>query len=78
MVGDSRTRGPILRIRGRPFRTEVRRHFFTQRVVSLWNSLPQGVIDAQNVECIQEAAGHSTWGKWDHRLLGKSRIRLLS
>ena len=47
MVGESRTRGHSLRIRGKPFRTEVRRHFFTQRVVSLWNSLPQEVVDAK-------------------------------
>ena len=30
MVGESRTRGHSLRIQGRPFRTEVRRHLFTQ------------------------------------------------
>ena len=53
MVGDSRTRGPTLRIRGRPFRTEVRRHFFTQRVVSLWNSLPQKVIDAKTLNAFK-------------------------
>ena len=29
MVGESRTRGHSLRIRGEPFRTEVRRNFFT-------------------------------------------------
>ena len=29
MVGESRTRGYSLRIRGKPFRTEVRRNFFT-------------------------------------------------
>jgi len=38
MVGVSRTRG---------HRTEMRRHFFTQRVVSLWNSSPQEVVDAK-------------------------------
>ena len=43
MVGESRTRGHSLRIRGKPLRTEVRRNFFTQRVVNVWNSLPQKV-----------------------------------
>ena len=47
MVGVSRTRGHSLRIQGRLFRTELRRHFFTQRVVSLWNSLSQEVVDAK-------------------------------
>ena len=35
MVGESRTRGHSLRIRGKPFRTEVRRNFFTQRVLNV-------------------------------------------
>ena len=34
MVGVSITKGYSLRIQGRPFRTKVRRHFFTHRVVS--------------------------------------------
>ena len=49
MVGESRTRGHSLRIQGRPFRMVVRRQFFTQRVVSLWNSLPQEVVDAKTL-----------------------------
>ena len=36
-----------MRIRGKPFRTEVRRNFFTQRVVNVWNSLPQNVVEAK-------------------------------
>ena len=35
MVGESRTRGHSLRIIGKPFRTEVRANFFTQRVVNV-------------------------------------------
>ena len=53
MVGKSRTRGHSLRIQGRPFRAEVRRHFFTQRVVSLWNSLPQEVADAKTLNAFK-------------------------
>ena len=47
LVGESRTRGHSLRIRGKPFRTEVRRNFFTQRVVNMWDSLPQNVVEAK-------------------------------
>ena len=54
MVGESRTKDHGLRIRGRPFRTEVRRHFFTQRVMSLWNSLPQEVIDAKTLNVFKK------------------------
>ena len=49
MLGESRTRGHSLRIRGDSFRTEMRKTFFTQRVVSLWNSLPQKVVEASSL-----------------------------
>ena len=35
MLGESRTSGHSLRIRGKPFRTEMRKNFFTRRVVRL-------------------------------------------
>ena len=47
MVGDSRTRGHSLRIRDRPFGREMWRNVFTQRVGSLWNSLPCKVVEAK-------------------------------
>ena len=49
MVGESRTRGHSLRIRDKPFRTEVRRNFLSQRVVNLWNSLSQKVFEAKTL-----------------------------
>ena len=49
MVGESRTRGHSWRIRGKPFRTEVRRNFFTQRVVNVWDSLSQNVVEAKTL-----------------------------
>ena len=33
---ESRTRGHILRLKGKPFRTEVRGNFFIKRVVNVW------------------------------------------
>ena len=41
LVGKARIRGHSLRVKGRPFRTEMRRNFFSQRLGNLWNSLPQ-------------------------------------
>ena len=38
-----------MRIRGKPFRTEMRRNFFTQRVVHVWNSPPQNVVEAKTL-----------------------------
>ena len=46
LVEESRTRGHSLRIKGRSFRKEMRRNFFSQRVVNLWNSLPQKAVEA--------------------------------
>ena len=75
MVGESRTRGHSLRIQGWPFRMEVRRHFFTQRVVSLWNSLPQETLNvfkrqldialgANGIKGYGEKVGLGYWVEW--------------
>ena len=47
LVGESRTRGHHLRVRGRTFKTAMRRNFFSQRGVNLWNSLPQRALEAR-------------------------------
>ena len=47
MVEEPRTKDHSFKIRGKPFRIEVRRNFFTQRVVNVWNSLPQKVVEAK-------------------------------
>jgi len=49
MVWESRTRGHSLRIRGKMFRTELRRNFFTHRVVNVWNSRLQKVVEAKTL-----------------------------
>ena len=49
LVGESRTRGHSLKIRGSRFKTELRRNFFTQRVVNLWNSLPSEAVEAPSL-----------------------------
>ena len=53
MLGESRTRGHSLRIRGRPFRTEMRKNFFSQRVVKVWNSLPQKAVEASSLDAFK-------------------------
>ncbi|XP_072374073.1 transmembrane protein 231 isoform X2 [Scyliorhinus torazame] len=51
LVGKTRTRGHHLRLKGRSFKTEMRRNFFSQRVVNLWNSLPQKAMEEdQNLD----------------------------
>ena len=51
---DSRTRGHSLKIKGGRFRTELRRNFFTQRVVNLWNSLPVEVVEAASLNIFKK------------------------
>ncbi|XP_072107366.1 uncharacterized protein [Mobula birostris] len=49
MMGESSTRGHDFRIEGRPFRTEMRKNFFSQRVVNLWNLLPRAAVEAKSL-----------------------------
>ena len=46
----TRTRGHPLRLSVGRVRTDKRKYFFTQHVVSLWNSLPQDVVMASGLD----------------------------
>ena len=50
---NSRTRGNQLKLRGGNFRTDCRKFFFSERVVNLWNSLPDSVVDAPSVNALK-------------------------
>ena len=45
----NRTRGHSLKLHKQYARLDVRKHFFSCRVVDLWNSLPEHVISATSV-----------------------------
>ena len=49
MAPDARTRGHRFKIRVQFAATEVRKRFFTHRVVEPWNSLPSNVVDASSL-----------------------------
>ena len=42
----SRTRGHKWKLAKEKFHTDIRKYFFTQRVVNVWNSLPGHVVEA--------------------------------
>jgi len=53
LVGETTIRGHTLRVKGLSFKTEMRRNLFSQRVVNLWNSLPQRAVEAESLSIIK-------------------------
>ena len=45
-VAESKTRGHRFMVRGERYKSVQRGNFFTQRVVSVWNKLPEVVVEA--------------------------------
>ena len=51
---NTRTRGHPLKLSVGRVRTDKRKYFFTHRVISLWNSLPQEVVMASGLDAFKK------------------------
>ena len=49
MIGESKTRGHRFKVRGERYKRVQRGNFFTQRLVNVWNELPEIVVDAGTI-----------------------------
>ena len=64
-MDNDRKRGNGLKLIQGGFRLDIRRKFFTQRVVMHWNRLPKEVVDAPSLEAFKAkldvALGSLVW-----------------
>jgi len=61
---DKRTRGHSAKLKKSRCNTELRRHFFSERVVNRWNSLKQATVEAAEVNSFK-------------RLLDRERLTMI-
>uniref|UniRef100_A0A4W3GVX2 Ig-like domain-containing protein n=1 Tax=Callorhinchus milii TaxID=7868 RepID=A0A4W3GVX2_CALMI len=73
LVGVSVTRGHSLKISTKRSRGEVRRNVFTQRVIGIWNDLPERAVKSDSITAFKRELD-SIWGRRVCRVMGRKLV----
>ena len=66
-------RGHSLKFKKEFTRTSVRKHFFTERVINLWNSLPDDLVVAPNLDIFKNRLD-LVWSEYHYMLYPGSKL----
>ena len=55
---DSRTRGNLFKLKNKRFHYDIRKFSFSVRIVNVWNSLPNSVVEVDTINLFKKRLDH--------------------